>query len=63
MQEEPKTPQCGSRAADRKRPPGDFTSEELEEDTARFLEEVRRRAEARERRAARRKPGPPPPER
>ena len=45
-------------AEERKRPPGDFTSEELEEDTARFLEEVKRRTQ---RRPVRRKAGPPPP--
>ena len=42
------------------RPPGDFTSEELEADTARFLEELRRRA-AQQRRIPRRRSGPPPP--
>ncbi len=42
------------------RPPGDFTSEELEADTARFLEELRRRAEQ-QRRIPRRRSGPPPP--
>lgn len=40
-------------------PPGDFTSPELREDTARFLAELRRRAEKRKR-LPRKKPGPPP---
>ena len=43
-----------------KRPPGDFTSEELQEDTARFLHELRQRAEQKERRLPRKKSGPPP---
>jgi len=44
-----------------KRPPGDFTSEELEKDTARFLDDLRRRAEKQRRRSRRRRMQPPPP--
>ena len=49
-----------ARADEKKPPPGDFTSEKLQEDTARFLAELRRRAENKKRRAPLRKPGPPP---
>jgi hypothetical protein len=45
----------------RTQPPGDFTSDELREDTARFLDELRRRAERKRRREPHKKPGPPPP--
>jgi len=45
---------------ERKDPPGDFTSQKLREDTARFLDELRRRAEEKRRRQPPRKPGPPP---
>ena len=56
---------CGARAdrfeaEHRPQPPGDFTSQELREDTARFLDELRRRAEAKKRREPRKKSGPPP---
>ena len=44
----------------RKKPPGDFTSKELREDTARFLDELRRRAEHRSKKLPSKKPGPPP---
>jgi hypothetical protein len=44
-----------------KRPPGDFTSEELEKDTARFLDELRRRAEKQRQSSRRRRVPPPPP--
>ena len=47
---------------ERGRPPGDFTSEELREDTARFLDELRLRAEHKKRKAPLRKSGPPPAE-
>jgi hypothetical protein len=40
-------------------PPGDFTSDELREQTARFLDELRRRAE-KKKRQPHKKPGPPP---
>lgn len=50
----------GHRCAHRKPPPGDFTSDELREDTMRFLDELRRRAEKRQQREPRRRPGPPP---
>ena len=50
----------GRRCADRKPPPGDFTSDELREDTTRFLDELRRRAEKRQQREPRKQPGPPP---
>jgi hypothetical protein len=49
----------GRRCADREPPPGDFTSDELREDTIRFLDELRRRAEKKQQREPRR-PGPPP---
>jgi hypothetical protein len=49
-----------SRCADRKPPPGDFTSDELREDTTRFLDELRRRAEKKQQREPRKRPGPPP---
>jgi hypothetical protein len=52
---------CTDREAeDRTDPPGDFTSPELREDTARFLEELRRRAEKKKGQEPRKKPGPPP---
>jgi hypothetical protein len=62
MDEERETPDVSPNGDRRKDPPGDFTSKELEEDTARFLEEVRRRAE-KQRRHTRRRRGPPPAER
>jgi hypothetical protein len=62
MDEERETPDAGADGDRRTGPPGDFTSKELEEDTARFLEELRRRAE-RQRRHTRRRRGPPPAER
>lgn len=55
-------PAKGSRTDQGKPPPGDFTSEELQEDTARFLEELRRRAEHKRQKAPLRKSGPPPSE-
>ena len=61
MVNEPTKPDRRSGKTDRT-PPGDFTSEELQEDTARFLDELRRRAVEKERRAALKKPGPPPAE-
>jgi hypothetical protein len=60
MEDEPKTPERRSGEEEGKRPPGDFTSKELQEDTARFLDELRRRAEEKQRRAPLRKSGPPP---
>jgi hypothetical protein len=45
---------------ERNDPPGDFTSEKLREDTARFLDELRRRAEVKRRRQPPKKPGAPP---
>jgi hypothetical protein len=50
----------GRHCADRKPPPGDFTSDELREDTTRFLDELRRRAEKKQQRKPRKRPGPPP---
>jgi len=50
----------GRKRRDRATPPGDFTSDELREQTARFLDELRRRAEKR-RLKPHKKPGPPPP--
>jgi hypothetical protein len=50
----------GRRCADREPPPGYFTSDELREDTTRFLDELRRRAEQKRRREPRKRPGPPP---
>jgi predicted Zn-dependent peptidase len=49
----------GRERAERSTPPGDFTSDELREQTARFLAELRRRAE-KKRREPPKKPGPPP---
>jgi hypothetical protein len=49
-----------SEVDERKDPPGDFTSQKLREDTARFLDELRRRAEEKRRRQPPKKPGPPP---
>ncbi len=49
-----------SGADERRPPPGDFTSEELQEATARFLAELRRRTEQKKRRLPNRNPGPPP---
>jgi hypothetical protein len=43
-----------------RQPPGDFTSDDLREDTARFLDELRRRADKKKLRAPYKKPGPPP---
>jgi hypothetical protein len=43
-----------------KKPPGEFVSDELEEHTKRFLEEVKGRAKRR-REASDESPGPPPP--
>jgi hypothetical protein len=60
MEDEPRMPAERPRTDQRKPPPGDFTSAELQEDTARFLEELRRRAEHRKRKAPLRKSGPPP---
>jgi hypothetical protein len=54
---------CPDRSAEtdeREPPPGDFTSQELREDTARFLDELRRRAENKRRREPHKKSGPPP---
>jgi len=51
----------GRSCRDRTEPPGDFTSDELRDDTARFLDELRRRAERKRRREPHKKPGPPPP--
>ncbi len=59
MSEKRDTPDDASGRKRRGRPPGDFTSKELQEDTARFLEELRRRAEQQER-VKRRRKGPPP---
>jgi hypothetical protein len=59
MDEERETPDVAANGDRRKDPPGEFTSKELEEDTARFLEELRRRAEN-QRRHMRRRRGPPP---
>jgi hypothetical protein len=61
MEDEPKKP-AGRSRSDERTPPGDFTSEQLQEDTARFLEELRRRAEQKKRKAPLRKSGPPPAE-
>jgi hypothetical protein len=58
MEEKRRTPPD---ADERSQPPGDFTSPELQEDTARFLAELRRRAEQRRRRLEHKKPGPPKP--
>ena len=58
MDEERETPDAVPARSERKRPPGDFTSKELQEDTARFLEELRRRTEKRRKR--RRRPPPSP---
>ncbi len=63
MEEESRKPAEGARAAGRKPPPGDFTSEELQKDTARFLDELRQRAEQKKRKLPRRKTGPPPADR
>jgi hypothetical protein len=49
----------GRARAERSTPPGDFTSEELREQTARFLAELRHRAE-KKRSKLPKKPGPPP---
>jgi hypothetical protein len=42
------------------RPPGQFVSDELKEQTARFLEDVKGLAKRRKERAAEDNPGPPP---
>jgi hypothetical protein len=60
MEDEPRKPADANRDDERTPPPGDFTSQELQEDTARFLDELRRRAEQKKRRAPLRKSGPPP---
>lgn len=60
MEDEPSMPAERGRADEKNPPPGDFTSEELQEATARFLAELRRRAENKKRRAPLRKSGPPP---
>lgn len=52
--EQPRQP--GPRRENGKRPPGDFVSEELEDATARFIEEVKERAKRRTRPSV----GPPP---
>jgi hypothetical protein len=44
------------------RPPGEFVSEELEEQTARFIEDVKGRAQRRSKDQAGEPHGPPPPE-
>ena len=62
MTEEPKTPADRPQEREDGEPPGAFTSPELQEDTARFLAELRRRAELKTRRAPLRKSGPPPAE-
>jgi hypothetical protein len=49
----------GRARAERSTPPGDFTSAEFREQTARFLAELRHRAE-KKRRELPKKPGPPP---
>jgi len=49
----------GRKRGDRATPPGDFTSDELREQTARFLDELRHRAEKR-RLKPHKKSGPPP---
>jgi hypothetical protein len=54
----PKPP--NDEGADVKKPPGQFVSDELEEQTKRFLAEVKGLAKRR-REAAGDKPGPPPP--
>ena len=59
MEEKPPPPDRSPQQGRRERPPGDFTSEEFEADTARFLDELRRRAE--KQRHTRRRLGPPPP--
>jgi hypothetical protein len=61
MEDDPRMPAEKTHDDPRRRPPGDFTSEELQEDTARFLDELRRRADHKKRRAPLRKSGPPPP--
>jgi hypothetical protein len=60
MKDDRPTPLEQSKRRKQTQPPGDFTSPELREDTARFLDELRRRAEQK-RRQLPRKPGPPPP--
>ena len=59
MEEERRVPAERSDRNERTPPPGDFTSQELQEDTARFLDELRRRTEEKQR-LRRKKPGPPP---
>ena len=44
------------------RPPGQFVSDELEEQTARFIEDVKGRAKRRSKDQADEPHGPPPPE-
>jgi hypothetical protein len=60
VQDDRSTPVEPSKLEQKPQPPGDFTSPELKEDTARFLDELRRRAEQK-RRQPPKKPGPPPP--
>jgi hypothetical protein len=60
MDEERGLPAERSGADERRRPPGDFTTEQLQEDTARFLDELRRRTEKKQRQLPRKKRGPPP---
>jgi hypothetical protein len=50
----------GRSSAERATPPGDFTSDELRQDTERFLDELRRRTEKKKQREPHKKPGPPP---
>jgi hypothetical protein len=57
-----RTPPERANSDKHREPPGDFISEELRKDTARFLDELRRRAEQKRRRLPRKKPGPPPKE-
>jgi hypothetical protein len=61
MDDEHETPDVAPDRNKRKRPPGDFTSKELQEATARFLEDLRRRAEKQRRNTSRRRGPPPPP--
>jgi hypothetical protein len=44
-----------------RKPPGQFVSDELEEQTARFLETAKTLAERRRKRDSKDSPGPPPP--
>jgi len=60
MEDKPTPPDEAPPNGKLKRPPGDFTSEELAADTARFLDELRRRAEQ-QRQIPRPRSGPPPP--